>query len=315
MERDYSSSRRGQKLVVNKAAFGLGIAAVICTVCNIANADEDIILRQVTGAACDARQADDDTRTAENRALDKAGLDAVRKSGVVQEYYQNLSEQALNLISYRIIDEYLSEIEHQKTKDDALQVCVKMNAQLEITPDELVELINEYKYSAVPTEEQIVEIAEEVKEQTQFKPQNLNDKKLVYIAPLEFWNDLKTANYTPILRESLKNSDYFFVTEDEKMADFVLKPLVDEAKVDALDAKHRKMKMILLLNLEAPNDKNFAPMQEEQKHFILFAADKSEQQVADTLIKKLLERAATAMLTKLDKQIERQLEEEKLLGK
>ncbi len=301
--------------MVKKIALGLGTAAVISAVCGVAYADEDIILRQVAGEACDARQADDDARTAENRALDKAGLDAVRKSGVVQEYYQNLSEQALNLISYRIIDEYLSEIEHQKTKDDATQVCVKMNAQLEITPDELVELINEYKYSAVPTEEQIVEIAEEVKQQTQFKPQNLNDKKLVYIAPLKFWNDLETDNYKSVLRDALEHSEYFFVTEDEKMADYVLKPLVDEAKVDAIDAKHRKMKMILLLNLEAPNDKDFGALQEEQKHFILFAADKSEQQVADTLIKKLLSRAATAMVTKLDKQIERRLEEEKLLRK
>jgi hypothetical protein len=301
--------------VVKKIALGLGTAAVISAVCGVAYADEDIILRQVAGEACDARQADDDARTAENRALDKAGLDAVRKSGVVQEYYQNLSEQALNLISYRIIDEYLSEIEHQKTKDDATQVCVKMNAQLEITTDELVELINEYKYSAVPTEAQIAEITEEVKQQTQFKPQNLNDKKLVYIAPLKFWNDLETDNYKSVLRDALEHSEYFFVTEDEKMADYVLKPLVDEAKVDAIDAKHRKMKMILLLDLEAPNDKDFGALQEEQKHFILFAADKSEQQVADTLIKKLLSRAATAMVTKLDKQIERRLEEEKLHGK
>lgn len=301
--------------MVKKIALGLGTAAVISAVCGVAYADEDIILRQVAGEACDARQADDDVRTAENRALDKAGLDAVRKSGVVQEYYQNLSEQALNLISYRIIDEYLSEIEHQKTKDDATQVCVKMNAQLEITPDELVELINEYKYSAVPTEAQIAEITEEVKQQTQFKPQNLNDKKLVYIAPLKFWNDLETDNYKSVLRDALEHSEYFFVTEDEKMADYVLKPLVDEAKVDAIDAKHRKMKMILLLNMEAPNDKNFGALQEEQKHFILFAADKNEQQVADTLIKKLLSRAATAMATKLDKQIERRLEEEKLLGR
>jgi hypothetical protein len=75
------------------------------------------------------------------------------------------------------------------------------------------------------------------------------------------------------------------------------------------------MKMILLLNLEAPNDKNFTALQEEQKHFILFAADKNEQQMADMLIKKLLSRAATSMVIKLDKKIEQQLEEEKLHGR
>lgn len=288
--------------------------AVLFSVVN-AYADEDVIMRQVFGQACDARQRGDDARTAENRAVDKAGLDAVKKAGIIQDYAQNLNEQALNLISYRIIDEYLFDSEHQKTTEDSKQVCVEMSARLEMTPDDLVELINEYKYSAGPTEVEIKEAVEEVQQQIQFKPQNLNEKKLLYIKPLKFWNGVETANYANTLRESFASSSYFFVTDNQDMADYILMPSVEEAKVDAVDSQNRKMKMVVLLDIIATHDNSFDMLHEQQNHFILFAADKDEQKMADTLIKKLLVRGATSLLPQLDKKIGQSLESEKLLGK
>ena len=298
--------------MVKFAIFGLGLALV--TVAGDAQADEDIIMRQVTAEACDYRLADDDVHTAENRALDKASLLAVKSTNTVQEYYPNISEPALNLISYRIIDEYLFDATHEITSDSKERICVKMSAELEMTPDDLVELINEYKYSVSLSEAQVAEVAEEVKEQTQFKPQNLNEKKLLFIQPLHFWNDEETENYIPLLREQLSNSDYFLVTDDEKMTDYILTPEVEEAKVDIVDEKNRKMKMVLVLKINAINDVLFEPLEEQQNHFILFGAGKNEQLMADMLIRKLLARAAITAAHRLDKYIAHWLEEEKLRG-
>lgn len=68
------------------------------------------------------------------------------------------------------------------------------------------------------------------------------------------------------------------------------------------------MKMIAELEIIARRDDNFLPLNERQNHFILFAASKNEQEVADTLIRKLLSRAATALMQKMDKYIENSIE-------
>ncbi|MBR6356073.1 MAG: hypothetical protein IKR92_04375, partial [Alphaproteobacteria bacterium] len=74
------------------------------------SADYGIISQDVTADACDERQVNDDKKTAENRAVDKAGLSAVKLAGFIQKLYPDLSASALDLISYQIIDEYMTDV-------------------------------------------------------------------------------------------------------------------------------------------------------------------------------------------------------------
>ena len=295
-------------MVVKKILGGLILALVIC---GTARADEDMLIRQISADACDTRLSGDDAKTAENRAIDKAGLAAIKTSGLIQSYYPKLSDMTLNLIAYRIIDEYLYDVTHEVTLDDNQQVCVHLDASLELPPEDLHVLAAEYKSSAIITDTQTLQIAQEVQQETTFKPQNLNEKKLLYVSPLQFWNDVTTNNYITDIKQHLIGSDYFYVTDDKSMADYTIEPYVETAHVDNVDAKNRKMEVMLELRLSALQDENFNPLIEKQSHFILFAAENDEQQVADTLIRKLLSRAATNMADKINRVMAERLEQHK----
>lgn len=290
------------------------IAAALFFLTTTAQADEDLIIRQVSADACDARLAEDDVQTAENRALDKASLAAIKTSGLIQGYYPKLSDMALNLVAYRIIDEYLFDIKHNVTLDDAKQICVHIDASLEMAPEDLHVLVAEYKSSVPVNETEIMQIVQEVQQETEFKPQNLNEKKLVFITPLRFWNGAQTNSYRNLLQESLAGGDYFYITDEETMADFTVEPYVETAHIEHVDAQNRKMQVSLTLNIRATNNQYFEPITEQQNHFILFAEAKDEQQVANTLIQKLLERAGAAAKIQLNHRLADNLEKQKIRG-
>ena len=92
-------------------------------------------------------------------------------------------------------------------------------------------------------------------------------------------------------------------------------PSLKKAEVDKIDANNHKMKMLIEIQVDATNEKDFKTIKQEQNHFVLFSADKDEQQVADTLIKKLLARAAKEVDGKLNRHIQNELEKNKVLGK
>ena len=275
---------------------------------------EMIINESIAGEACDERYAGDDKMTAENRAVDKAGLAAVKLSGIVQARYRDLSANALDTIAYRIIDEYMSDAKHEVTLADGNRVCVNLRAEVAMTAEQLAELVQEYRNSEAP-EEQIEAIAAQVNADTAFKPQKLADKKLLYIRKMMFWNGAETAHYNDLLTGLFSHSVYFYVTDDAKLADYEVLPRLLKAEVDEIDTEHHKMQMHLELDVNAGSDDEFLPITVKQMHFILFAADKDEQEIADTLLRKLLTKAAEDASTKIDKFEAKRLEDISVRGK
>lgn len=128
---------------------------------------------------------------------------------------------------------------------------------------------------------------------------------------MRFWNEVETNIYRQLLQEQLVGSDYFYVTDDISIADYVLEPYVEVVHVDKVDEKNHKMQVSLTLNVQNLHNSEFTPLTDQQNHFILFAADNDEQQVADTLICKLLTRSAISMAKKVDKQLSDILEKQK----
>ena len=270
---------------------------------------EGIISQSVSGDACDDRLADDGEQTAKNRAIDKAGLAAIKLSGIIQRNYPDLSANAIDTIAYRIIDEYMVNTAHAVKLSDADRVCVKFMADVEMTTDDMEKLVEEYKDSDAPAE-QIAEVVKQVEENTTLKPQKLEDKKLLYIKKMIFWNGNETSHYEDLLTGLFSNSEYFYVTEDKSVADFVLTPRLSEAVVDELDAKNHKMQVTIEMEAVSPMG-NTAPIIEKQKHFVLFASDKDEQKLADDLVRKLLTKASKEMSRKIDKYLANELEKDK----
>jgi hypothetical protein len=277
------------------------------------SASYGIISQDVSADACDDRQANDDTKTSENRAVDKAGLAAIKAAGFIQKLYPDLSASALDLLAYRVIDEYMLGQSHKVTLNDADRVCVKLNAAVELTTEELARLVEEYKNNDA-SDAQVEKVAAEVKEKTAFKPQSLDEKKLLFIRNMSFWNGEETNHYKDLLIGLFSHSQYFYVTDDEKLADFIITPRLKRAEVDEIDRQNHKMQMQVELETISRTQEDFSPITEQQNHFILFAADKDEQEIADGLLRKLLTKAANEMSAKIDNSEAKRLEDE-LRGK
>ena len=280
----------------------------------VQSADYGIISQDVAADACDDRQPNDDKKTAENRAVDKAGLAAVKLAGFIQKLYPDLSASALDVVSYQIIDEYMMQQKHQITLDDADRICVKLNATVELTTDELDRLVEEYKNSEPPAE-QIAAVVKDVNEKMAFKPRTLDDKKLLYIRNMVFWNGEETNHYNDLLTGLFSHSSYFYVTSEEKLADFMVTPRLKKADVDEIDKKNHKMQMQVELEVLSRTIEDFSPLTERQNHFILFAADKDEQKIADDLLRKLLTKAANDLSLKIDNFETKRIENSALRGK
>lgn len=301
-------------MVKSKQFLLSGIYALAClsAKANFATAaDNGLITKFVEAEACDDRELTDDTKTAENRAVDKASISAVKLSGIVQARHPELTASALDIIAYRIIDEYMLNATHKVTISDDSHVCVKLKATVEMTPDELDKLITEYKNSE-PTEFQASEIADKINENTTFKANTLQDKKLLFIDNMMMWNGEETDHYHDFLYGLFSSSDYFYVTDapDAKdYADYIVSPSLSRSVVDKIDKEHHKMQMVVEIAVTSSRDADFDGLGIQQNHFILFPADKNEQEIADTLIRKLLTRAANEAVGKLNSYLSKQIED------
>ena len=297
-----------------------GILIISCllttffTSADVFAADNAIINEIVTADACDERRAGDDVLTAENRAVDKAGLSAVKLSGFIQKKYPDLSINALDTVAYRIIDEYMSNSKHEVTLTDGDRVCVNLRAAITLTGEQLDALVQEYRDSEAP-EEQIEAIASKVNKETTSKPQKLSEKRLLYIQNMSFWNGVETNHYNDLLTGLFSHSEYFYTTKDENLADYIVKPRLLKAEVDEIDTEHHKMQMHIELDVRSDTIDDFLPLSAKQVHFILFASDKDEQEIADSLLRKLLTKASEEISGKIDKFEATQLEENSVRGK
>lgn len=309
--------------MVKSNSYTLWVICVVALCTGFANqarcsqTEVEYIAQSISADACDDRLVDDDEHTAENRAVDKAGLSAVKLSGIIQRSHPDLSASAIDIISYRIIDEYMVNVAHAIKYSDGNRVCVKLMADIEMTASDLEKLVKEYKDSDSPVEQmgeavKVAQVAEQVNKNTTVKPQSLDDKKLLYIRKMIFWNGVETNHYNDLLTGLFSGSDYFYVTDDESLADFVVTPRLVKSQVDEIDSKNHKMSMVVELEVYSPTNNSFAPINERQNHFILFASDKDEQKIADDMLRKLLTKSVKEASRKIDKYSAVNLEKAKI---
>ena len=276
----------------------------------INNIKAEIIEQDVEANACEDITNNENKTSFEYKAVDKASLAAVKTSGFIQKHAENMNIASLDVISYQIIDEYLRNVKHEITHDEKNRICVKVTGKISIEKDKLTEIANRYKLPDTPAN--IVEIAEEVNTEIALKPQSLDEKKLIFIENMQFWDGSDANYYTEFIKELMSGSEYFYVTDNPEIADYRLIPSLKKAIVDEIDNKNYKMQMNIEVNTIATNISDFAPINETQNHFILFSADKDEQETANTLIRKLLKRAIGNTVKKINSYEQNSLEKNKV---
>ena len=120
---------------------------------------------------------------------------------------------------------------------------------------------------------------------------------LVYVKDLQYFNGATSQKYAAHLKEKIDNNPYYYLTGDEELADYVILPKVLKAKVDALDASHKRLQMVVVLDIKGLED---GVVSVTQNRFLLFSEEENEQDIANRLIKKLLEAAGSEAVRKIE---------------
>lgn len=253
----------------------------------------------IYGNACEKVIEGESKASTRVRAADKAVFLGVKKLPELARVKSILNEHDVNVLVYRLVDEYIEDLSSSTVSSDAGKVCVEINGYL---PPEAIEKVQaEFIKAEKPLKEAapevVAEVASEVKREVDIKPVNPESLALVYIGPLEYYNGAKSNKYSKMLQEQFAGNQYFYLTEDAEIADYVITPKVLKAKVDNLDAAHKRLQMVVSLEITGLKTET---VNEYQNRFVLFGAEENEQQTAARLLNKLIETAGANVLRKIE---------------
>ena len=253
----------------------------------------------IYGNACEKVIEGESKASTRVRAADKAVFLGVKKLPELARVKSILNEHDVNVLVYRLVDEYIEDLSSSTVSSDAGKVCVEINGYL---PPEAIEKVQaEFIKAEKPLKEAapevVAEVASEVKRELDIKPVNPESLALVYIGPLEYYNGAKSNKYSKMLQEQFAGNQYFYLTEDAEIADYVITPKVLKAKVDNLDAAHKRLQMVVSLEITGLKNET---VNEYQNRFVLFGAEENEQQTAARLLNKLIETAGANVLRKIE---------------
>lgn len=253
----------------------------------------------IYGNACEKVIEGESKASTRVRAADKAVFLGVKKLPELARVKSILNEHDVNVLVYRLVDEYIEDLSSSTVSSDAGKVCVEINGYLPLEAIEKVqtEFIKAEKPLKEAAPEVVAEVASEVKREVDIKPVNPESLALVYIGPLEYYNGAKSNKYSKMLQEQFAGNQYFYLTEDAEIADYVITPKVLKAKVDNLDAAHKRLQMVVSLEITGLKNET---VNEYQNRFVLFGAEENEQQTAARLLNKLIETAGANVLRKIE---------------
>lgn len=253
----------------------------------------------IYGNACEKVIEGESKASTRVRAADKAVFLGVKKLPQLARAKSILNEHDVNVLVYRLVDEYVEDLSSSTVQSDVGKVCVEIKGYLPPEAIEKVqtEFIAEEKPLKEAAPEVVAEVVSEVKREVDIKPVNPESLALVHINPLEYYNGAKSSKYAKMLQEQFADNQYFYLTEDAEIADYVITPKVLKAKVDNLDAAHKRLQMVV--SLDVTGLKKDA-VNEYQNRFVLFGAEENEQQTAARLLNKLIETAGANVLRKIE---------------
>lgn len=326
-----------QKLFLKQVLLGLnlGVAFVPSAYAETMpdeNYSEEI--QTLFGQACERVKPQETISSIRMRATDKATFEAVKNLEAVTSLQNQYDDHDLNVLVYKIVDNYVEDLGVQTTEQNAQKICVEITGY--VSADNISAALNELKNEQTNASEteatNIQPLAEETNEEpsvqvAQSLPQvapvadenvqpvekkaqepaktnvTLTPKapsaKLLYIAPLEFFNNTYSKEYVKILNRIFDNNAYYQITEDENAAGYVIYSKVLRAKVDAINSNTNRMQMVV--SVEVKNKMDGSSAIEHQNRFILFNSNEDEQKVAANLMQKLLTKASKLILNKVER--------------
>lgn len=263
---------------------------------------------EIKANACETAFGGESLSSTRVRAVDKAVFLGIKSLPQLDQDKGSLNEHDLNVMVYRLVDDYVEDLNSQVLKSEDNKVCVEIKGY--ISPLRIEEVREEFasrRTLATSTEELLEEIAQDVDEAFTVQPQNLEGMSLVYVEPLVYYSGKKSQKYADILKERIKDNPYYFLTDDPELADFVVSPKMLKAKVDALDQTHKRFQMVVALEVTGLKD---TPTVISQNRFLLFEASEDEQDIAKRLLDKLLEAVGADLVRQIERYVQQKIEKE-----
>lgn len=269
---------------------------------------------EVYGNACEKSLEGESKSSTRVRATDKAVFLGIKKLPALAHAQQVLNDHDLNVLVYRLVDEHIEDLSVNTLKNEDDKVCVEIKGWLNPQAVKTVEadFIQEDAPVNEAAPETIAEVAAEVKQELAIEPDKPENLSLLAINPLEYYTGSKSLKFARLLKQRFNNNPYFYLTDDSEIADYVITPKVLKAKVDNLDAEHKRLQMVVILEIKGLKSTDI--VHEQQNRFVLFKAEEDEQQIAARLLNKLIENAADGALRQIEHHAQQRLEE-KTLGR
>ena len=284
------------------------------------------------GAACEKIKPREAKSSVRLRATDKASFEAVKNLSELDAFKSKSGEHDFNVLVYNIVDNYVEDLAVRTTKQNETEICVEvtgfvkkgdltaaMSSEADSQPEETTFAETGASLSSAPSaEEEIREEPQKTSEpeisatevlipqevaQTAEADEAKSPKKLLYIAPVSFFNNTVSEKHKQILKEIFGKNEAFYLTENKDTADYIISAKVMRAKVDPINSNTNRLQMVLSVGVEFTD--SGASTVEHQNRFILFANGDNEQEVAAKLMRKLLTKAGEQILNKVEADIRR----------
>jgi len=262
---------------------------------------------EIRANSCEKILGGESISGARNRAIDKAVFLGLKNSPELQEDKNLLNDHDLNVMIYRLVDDYVQDLSSKVTKSDEDKICVEISGFINPQNIALVreEFIPNRQYRDF-NQTDTSEIVQNLNQELTLKPQNIENLALVYVEPLIYFNGKKSPKHTDFLKEQIKENPYYFLTEKKDLADYVITPKLLKAKVDTLDLAHKRMQMVIALEISGIQ-KDIVVV--SQNRFLLFTTEENQNEISARLLKKLLQAAGTDAVRKIEQNEQKKLEQ------
>jgi len=268
---------------------------------------EEVESFEIRANACEKLIDDESVAGARNRAIDKAVFLALKTSPQLQEDKNLLNDHDLNVMIYRLVDDYVQDLTSKVTKSEEDKVCVEISGFINPQSIELVR--EEFKPNRQYRDynpDDVAQVAKDLEQNFTLKPQNLENLALVYVEPLVYFNGKSSVKHAAFLKDKIKDNPYYFLTEKKDLADYVITPKLLKAKVDSLDASHKRIQMVVTLEISGLKDDIVIV---SQNRFLLYFAQDNQNDITTRLLQKLLEAAGADAVRKIEMAEQQKLEQ------
>ena len=275
--------------------------------------ENDILENEVAaiyGKACEKFKPKEPKSSARVRVIDKACFAAIESMSMLDDARRFQKSEDFNLMVYNLIDNALEDLAVRTIVQNDKDICVEVTGYVSknMAQDELNKLPKAPDIDPKTKKElssfdkdfgKKERLPQEKSDNLVPEPQPQNNTARVWIAPVEFYNNTSSQQFTQIIAQKLAENPNILLTQEKSDADYRLKPSILRAKIDPVNSSTNRLQMVVSLELENRDGERISS--EHQNRFVLFSTQDDEQEVALKLMTKLLINACEKIQKKLEK--------------